>query len=46
MSEQAKKTVSDLSIGDQIEAKGFDGVRTVVGSQTPGGRQEHDCSGN
>jgi hypothetical protein len=33
MSEQAKKTVSDLSIGDQIEAKGFDGVRTVVGAK-------------
>jgi hypothetical protein len=33
MSEQAKKTVSDLSIGDQIEAKGFDGVRTLVGAK-------------
>jgi hypothetical protein len=28
-----KKTVSDLSIGDQIEAKGFDGVRTVAGAK-------------
>jgi hypothetical protein len=33
MSEQPKTTVSDLSIGDQIEAKGFDGVRTVVGAK-------------
>jgi hypothetical protein len=33
MSEQVKKTVSDLSIGDQIEARGFDGVRTVVGAK-------------
>ena len=33
MSEQAKKTVSDLSIGDQIAAKGFDGVRTVMGAK-------------
>ena len=30
---QAKKTISDLSIGDQVEAKGFDGVRTVVGAK-------------
>jgi hypothetical protein len=33
MSEQAQKTFSDLSIGDQIEAKGFDGIRTVVGAK-------------
>jgi hypothetical protein len=33
VSEQAKKSVSNLSIGDQIEAKGFDGVRAVVGAR-------------
>jgi hypothetical protein len=33
MSEHEKKTISDLSIGDQIEAKGLDGVRTVVGAK-------------
>jgi hypothetical protein len=33
MPEQAKKTVSDLNIGDQIEAKGFDGISTVVGAK-------------
>jgi hypothetical protein len=29
MSERTTKTVSDLSIGDQIEITGFDGARTV-----------------